>query len=284
MKIVFWTSDKPHERLLADAFARGVRVHGDEIVVRPLLPEVAVEDCDVACMVGVKSSELFHEHWRRKIHTVYLDKGYTRHAAPGPVKVWEYWRVAVDAHQPTEMLKRMKHGSDRWDKLGLSWKPWRKSGKQIVIAGSSQKYHTFYNMRQPTAYWQKTIGVIRDFSAREIVYRPKPSWKEAVPIEGTRYSQRPRDIEQELEGAHCLITHGSNACFEAVLAGVPCVILGDAVAKSISSNDLSEIESLKLASEEDRQQWFNNLAYCQWKMSEFASGETWNIVRPFIYG
>jgi hypothetical protein len=288
MKIIFWCSDKPHERLLADAFVHGARALGDECIVRPLQPEVVVEDCDLACMVGVKSRETFWAHWNAKIHTLYFDKGYTRHSAAGPVKVWEYWRVSVDGHQPTLYFMDVPRPSDRFDKLGLTIKPWREPSKKghIVIAGSSKKYHDFYGLSEPTRFARQLVGELRDElgTKREIVYRPKPSWKEAVPLNGTRYSTRPRTIEDELQGAHCLITHGSNACFEAVLEGVPCIILGEAVAKPISSTSSAELENPRLATHEERAQWFFNLAYCQWKASEFFSGEAWENIRPRVYG
>lgn len=286
MKIIFWASDKPHERLLADAFAVGARTHGDEVTIRPLQPEVVVEDCDVACMVGVKSNETFWAHWEAKIHTVYFDKGYTRHAAPGPVKVWEYWRTSIDAHQPTRMLG-VGRPHDRIEKLDLKILPWRKPSKKshIVFAGSSQKYHNFYGLSDPTKYAKKIFANIREWNDfREIVYRPKPSWKDAVPIVGTTFSTRPRNIEDELANAYCLVTHGSNACFESVLAGVPCIILGEAVAKSISSTTLESINNPKESSEEDRRQWLADLAYCQWTHREMYSGEAWNILRPQIHG
>lgn len=286
MKIIFWSSDKPHERLLADAFMHGARVHGDECIIRPLQPEIVVEDCDLACMVGVKSVETFRAHWEAKIHTLYFDKGYTRHAAGGPIKVWEYWRVSVDAHQPTKYLMNVPRISDRFDRLGLEVKPWRTPTRKghIVFAGSSQKYHTFYDLSEPTRFAKQLIRAVREAgSKREIVYRPKPSWKDAVPLADSRFSTRPRTIEDELVGAHCLITHGSNACFEAILNGVPCIIVGEAVAKPISDTELGSIETISIPSDEVRNQWLHNLAYCQWKASEFFSGEAWQHIRPRVY-
>lgn len=288
MKVTFWHSDKPRERILADAFRDGVRAHGDEIELRPLQPEVEVAQADVAVMVGVKSRALFHAHWQAGIHTVMLDKGYTRHAAKGPVKIWEFWRTSVNGHHPTAKLMDTLRPFDRIERLGIPVVPWRKEGKHIVIAGSSQKYHDFYGLKEPTGWAKKLVRRIREVEAggseREIVYRPKPSWKEAVPIEGTRFSTNPETIEEVLRGAHCLVTHGSNACFEAVVMGVPCIILGDGVAKPISSTAIEDLASPTLASPSARAQWMANLAYCQWTQPEFASGEAWAILRPQIYG
>lgn len=308
MRIAFWHSDKPRERLLADAFAQGARAHGDVVEFHPLEPEPRVVDCDVACMVGVKSRELFRAHFNAGSHVLYFDKGYTRHAARSPVKLWEYWRVALDAHQPTDRLQRMTlTNGDRWDRLGLVMQPWRRANDtvdtttlsdlevvrravagsapgHIVLAGSSQKYHDFYGLKDPTSWARKVVAALRAETRREIVYRPKPSWKDAVPIEGTRFSSGEESIEEVLAGAWAVVTHGSNACFEAVLAGVPVVVLGDAVAKPISSTAISEIESPRLAPYIDRLQWAARLAYWQWTMPEFASGEAWRFLRPQVFG
>lgn len=284
MRVTFFHSDKPREHLLADAFAQGVRAAGDTVELRALTPTVEVAECDVACMVGVKSRELYRAHWDRGTHVIYLDKGYTRHAAPGPVKLWEYWRVAVDAHHPTARLMKIARPGDRAERLGLVMLPWRKKGSQIVVAGSSQKYHDFYGLRHPTQWASKVIKQIQGIDPkRPIVYRPKPSWREAVAIEGSTFSQG-GEIYDVLAGAWCLVTHGSNAVFEAVLSGIPCVVLGDAVAKPISSEKLEDLVDPFLATYNERHQWLANLAYCQWTLPEFASGEAWGYIRPQVFG
>ena len=284
MRVVFCHSDKPREHLLADAFSEGVRRHGDECSLQALTPDHATVPAEVACMVGVKSRELYQAYYQQGTHIVYLDKGYTRHARPGPVKVWEYWRVSIDAHHPTAYLERPDMPDDRLDDLGLVLKSWRKKGDHIVLAGSSQKYHDFYGLRHPTQWAQKVVKQIQNAApGRRIVYRPKPSWKEAVPIEGTEFS-RQGDIYDVLENAWALVTHGSNAVFEAIVEGVPCIVLGDAVAKPISSSTIEEIESPILACYAARHQWLANLSYWQWTMPELAGGQAWDFLRPKIYG
>lgn len=286
MRICFFASDKPREHILADAFKDGAEALGDTVEIRPLNgePQVA-EGADVAVMVGVKSRELFKANWAKGIHCLYFDKGYTRHSAPGPVKLWEYWRVSIDSHHPTSYFQKDPRPADRFEKLELGFQPWRKKGDHIVFAGSSQKYHDFYGLTDPTRYAGKVIKQIQGIiQGMEIIYRPKPSWKDAEPIHGTVYSQAPQTILDVLDGAHCLVTHGSNACFEAVQMGIPCVILGDAVARPLSTTVIEEIRTPRLVHDKRRRQWFCDLAYCQWSLPELASGEAWKVIKPQIYG
>lgn len=283
MRVCFWMSDKPRERLLADAFLDGVRASGDEGFTRSLLPAVEVADCDVACMVGVKSRQLFRAHWAEGIHIVYLDKGYTRHAAKSPVKLWEFWRVAIDAHQPTSSLA-IARPDDRLARLDLKLKPFGGAREKILIAGSSEKYHEFYGMHEPTKWARRLVHAIKSLTERPIVYRPKPSWSSARPVDGAAYSQFPRTIEDELAEAHALVTHGSNACFEAILAGVPVIALGPAAAAPIAERALTRIETPRIPSDEERLEWLARIAYCQFTMAEFSTGEAWRIIRPQLFG
>jgi hypothetical protein len=283
LTVCFLHSDKARERVLADAFLRGASTHGDHVELRPLTPDTeTIKGVDIVCMVGVKSKRFFDAYAREGATVVMLDKGYARHGVSGAPRSWEYWRVAVNAHHPTRYLMDVKRPSDRWDRLGLEFAPWRERGKHILLAGSSEKYHDFYGLRHPTVYAQKIVKRMRAVSERKIVYRPKPSWRGAEPIAGTTWDDS-RDAMQALQGAWALVTHGSNACFEANLLGIPSVILGDAVAKPLSSNTEEDVVEPRLASEEDRAQWFANLAYCQWTMREMASGEAWQHIRPLIY-
>ena len=285
MKVHFLYAEKPRERILAEAFLEGVKAHGDQASSSPLTPEKTVVDCDVACMVGVKSRELFAAYTKARTHVIYLDKGYSRHKVDSSsMRVWEYWRVAVDAHHPTKYLANAKNGPDRWDQLGFTLKPWRKSGTRVILAGSSQKYHDFYRLSDPTRYWSKVMRRLQRINPNfYYIYRPKPSWKDAVPIVGATYTTF-CNIEEELQDSFCMITHGSNACFEALLMGIPCIVLGDAVAKPISSTQLEDINNIRVPTNEERQQLFNNLAYMQWTQPEMLSGEAWSHIKPQIFG
>lgn len=283
MKIAFLHSDKTRERQLSDAFLMGCRKHGHETLEIPLGPENAPGDYDVAVMFGVKSRERFYAHRRAGVHVVYLDKGYARHRIHGTT-MCEYWRVAIDAHQPTDRMLNQKSPDDRRRLMGWEPKPWRTGGSHVLFCGSSAKYHAFYDMPDPTDYARAVCKVIRRQTRMPVWYRPKPSWKDAVPIRRTVYSGEDQTITDALRNAFVMVTHGSNACFEAVMEGVPCIVLGDAVAKPISSEFLADVADPPLASEAERRQWLSNLAYWEWTAAEFASGEAWEFIGGQIHG
>ena len=282
MRVGIHHSQKELDSRLAECFADGVRAHGDTVIVGY---EDAGEPVDAAYVFGVKAREQFGVFRSAGAVTVMLDKGYVRRTASheGLGKACEFWRVAVGAHHPTGYLSVLRSPSDRWERLGIDVAPWRSEGDQIILAGSSGKYHEFNGLEDPTEYARKLVRRIQKLTGRPLIYRPKPSWRDAVPIAGALYSRHPDKLIDLLDGAHALVTNGSNSCFEAVVAGVPCVVLGDAVARPISSTSIHDVLAPRLAGEEERMQWFFDLAYCQWTMDEFASGEAWGHIRSLVH-
>lgn len=279
MKIVFYIADKDRELTLAEAFRTGARQYGHkvEIVHKTLEPQIV--PADMACMMGVKSAPYFHACKAAGQRIGYFDKGYVRTRRSG-APTWDYWRIALDAHQPTQTtLSRFKMPYDRLEALGIEPRKWRHTGLQIVIAGSSAKYHSFYGLPDPTTYAHEIIEQIRKLTDRPIVYRPKPSWRDAVPIEHSRFSPAKEKLTEVMTNAHCLVTHGSNACFEAAVWGIPSIILGDAVAKPISSTSLDDINAPFCGK---RLQWLANLAYHQFSEQEMKSGESWETITKWL--
>lgn len=286
MNVLFIHNETPRERLLAEAFLAGARQHGHtgDMIAKSEHGEDPSLQADVACMVGVKSRALFEAYRRRSqgARIVYLDKGYQRHRTSGPYG-WEYWRMALDAHQPTRYVAINDYPADRLKASGLKLRKWRKRGSQIVIAGSSAKYHAFHDLGHPTEFARMVFRDLRALTDRPVVYRPKPSWREAEPIRKCGYSDHRETLGQAMDGAWAMVTHGSNSSLEAVLAGVPVVVLGDAVAKPISSTSLAEIRHPRMAGERERRRWLANVLYWQWTLAEMQRGEAWQVIEDNLF-
>lgn len=276
MKIVFFASDKQRELQLAKAFLRGAKLYGVDVACRRTDNVPKNMDYQYACMVGVKSANLWKLHKDRGVTPIMFDKGYSRERSG---IAWKYWRISVGGHNPSHTLG-FSYPTDRFMSLGFSMSSnWQKSGGHILLAGSSGKYHNFYDMTDPTTYAKQIIKRIRKFTDRPIIYRPKPSWRYAKPVSGSQFSQDGRPLLADLTGAHAVVTHGSNTCFEASLMGIPSIVLGEGVMKSISSTDLSEIETPRTG---ERMPLYAALGYHQWTLDEMQTGQAFKEIKEWL--
>lgn len=291
MKVCFVWAEKAdgelgREFVLADNFLAGAKSRGAEVskVRKGDIKGPEGIDADAVCLVGVKSLRLFQQMRRAGKHVIYFDKGYFRHR--GKNRTWEYWRVCVNDHHPTLYMGNAKHLPDRWNTIakrrGVEPKPWRAPDNcgPIVYAGSSEKYHAFAGLPEPTEYAAEIIKKLKDITTRQVIYRPKPTWYDAVPIKGSNFSPRTQSIQDVIPGAWCLLTNGSNASFDAILSGVPAVVLGNAIAKPISSQRLEDVVDPKIPTDEERDQWLANLAWCMFTEAEMKMGLAWDTIVP----
>ena len=294
MRIWFFAAPKPRERILAEAWKDGCERHGDECkivitndgihdVVADMAKDLDNFPFDVAVMYGVKSRKLWNA-MPYGVAKVMLDKGLLRTSSNSLRQQPDYTRVAVNAHHPTAYLMSIDKPSDRFKAWGLGLSHIKEHKGHIILVGSSEKYHEFYGLPHPNEYYSKIIKRLNKLTDRDIIYRPKPSWRDATPIDGSRFSfgqgETMRDL---LVGASLVVTHGSNASLDAALAGIPSIVLGDAVGKCISSTRLEDVNSPRLADIKDIRKWVHNLAYCQWTTAEFASGLAWEHIKPLTY-
>lgn len=293
MKVIFlqsafdqpFTSDgKIHrEEQLARALAKGIPADGDEFEAMPPPKEPGDLDCDFVAFVGMKRHEWFDWCRENGQRCLYLDKGYY-HREFNDRKQVILWRVSVDSQQPVEYIQHARHNPERWNKLGREMSRWRKTSQNghIIIANSSEKYHEFFDLPHPTKWVEDVVAQLRERTKREIWYRPKPSWRFKRPVKGTKYCPV-EPLSYLFPNCHALVTHGSYISVDALLHGIPGIILGDAVTRSISSTTLTEIEEPRLASDDERLQVLSNLAWCQYRIEEWESGLAWsNVKRLFV--
>lgn len=271
--IGFYSNGSEQEEILFGAFTRGTAARGHACI------RVGKDDplcgLDAVVMFGVKSKDLWARTIAAGIVPVMLDKGYNRSRDR---KMWRYTRISVGAHQPD--LSGFKLKPDRIRSLPFPYIcPVRKSGKHILLIGSSAKCHEFLDLPDPTEWATSVVAEIRKHTDRPIVYRPKQSWHDAVPIPGTTMSYDHAPIEKDIAKAWCSVTHSSGACVESVARGVPTLILGDAVTKPISSTDIAEIDDPECG---DRHWLLANVAHFQYTVQEISDGFMWNILERYL--
>ncbi len=276
MRVVFWSAGKPREDAIAVALGKAVRAGGDLFEIR------AAENYrgpvgDVGCVFGVKgvARRLLDDYRAAGKGTLFFDKGHTRRRPDGVA----LWRVSADGFIPLEPFQRVPRPDDRAKAHGLSPSP-RRIGDCLLFAGASQKHCDFHGLGDCTGYARRVIAEIKAYTNRPVIYRPKPSWRDAVPIDGTEFSRPPILLADELKRCFVLVTYSSNAAVDAVLAGVPAIVLGPGIARPVASRSVADVYDPYWPPDKVRHQWLADLAYCQWTTEEMASGAMWNVLRP----
>lgn len=287
MKFVFYASDKPREHMLAAALGAGLKNlkhdfelrrsadYGEDLEGNDLLWPGPSADTDVAVFFGVKgkSRRILEDHRAMGKNTIMLDKGYSRSKGEGGHT--EYSRSIINAPDPSGYMMNKEYSDDRFSRLGILIQSRRKTSRDshILFCGSTSKYHDFCGIGNPEEYAAHTFNKIRKVSQRHFVYRPKPSAKAAPALPGASYSWGSTSMADALRGCHVVVTHGSSAAMDAVLSGVPALVLGKSIASPVSESDLSKIETPFYPGGDLLHQWANAMAYCQWTNNEMRSGE-----------
>lgn len=197
---------------------------------------------------------------------IYWDRGYVRRVfaswlpkgADGGFYRWHYCSFQMSAIRsvPDDRWQRLIKGNGQ-DPRPLEVKPWAKGGKHIVVAQPTPTYERFHRIE---GWTERTMRTLARATKRQLVVRDKESR---------------RSLQDDLNGAHCMVAHGSNAAVEAVVMGCPVFVDPESAAALVGKTDLNEIEAPAYP---DRQQWLNSLAYCQFNETELVDGTLWKLI------
>lgn len=294
MNVTFYRSDKPREVDLAAAFKVGVERYGDHCNVISSSQYVSpLDKTDIAVIIGVKgiSRRCIDEHQGLGKKILYLDKGFVRlrGRSGGTLHV----KISYNNFQPLSYFMERPMPGDRWELLkkeamiqGYDISPKkRRTGVNVMLSGPSEKYSAFHDLSGgSTDYCAGVIKEIQTKSKRPIVYWPKQSWKDAIPIDGTIFGRPPFKIEHYLNTAHVFVTHGSNSSVKALLDGVPVIALGPAITAPVACHNISgdSLENPYYPNSDQLNYWLNAMSYCQWTAEEIQLGLAWKHLREQV--
>lgn len=254
---------------IAKALMVGIPLAGDEAIEVPVTFYNG-PDMDGAAYYGLRGRclDAFRDY-RRKSFVAYVDLGYWGRRDGGTYS--GFHKVSVNDRHPTAYFQKRAYPSDRFDHHRITIKPWKKDGKHVLIAGMGAKAAPIEGFK-PNEWEIAAAKEIRRYTDRPIVYRPKPSWREAIPIDGTIFSDRSQSLNEALQDCWAVVSHHSNVCVDALIEGIP-VFCYHGVAKPMGLQEIALIEQPLYP--DDRHQWCCNIAYTQWTPSEMASGAMW---------
>lgn len=201
------------------------------------------------------------EGWRKAGRAwLYWDRGYffrvfATDLPPGKDGGMYRWHLNSFAMQAIRDVS-----DDRWKSNPTPVWPWARTGRHIVVAEPSETYERFHGIEGWTA---RTVKRLNELTDRPLLIRNK---------EMQRFG---RKLHEDLKGAHCLVTHGSNAAVEAVIMGCPVFVHSDSAASLVGRCDLGQIDAPIYP---DRQPWLNSLAYSQVSEAEMIDGTLWRML------
>lgn len=288
-RFVFYVSEKLRSHQWGANIRAGAAVHGDIVEFIPKVEYKTPPDyCDGGGNLGLskQSKRLMAGYLAAGKHFLFFDKGYFGRG--------EYWRVSVDGWQPVKYFQRFMRPYDRFDVFKLE--PLDRNDVpedgHIVFAGSCQNYANFFDLGNVNDYNLEVLKNIRANTDRLIIYRPNPSWyikhnDEFRPIHKEVKNVRLSDtgsFTDILSECHLVVTHGTGAAVTAILNGVPSLTIADhSIARPISMGpNWGEIEDPVWYNSKVRQQFFADLAYCQWTVTEFRSGKAWEEIKLIL--
>lgn len=291
MNITLYMSHSKRETLLSDALTKGFRRHGLK-VGRISNSEEIDPTLDLAVFVGVKSRRLYRSCIQAGVIPLLIDKGYFRNK--------EYYRASLGGYQPPYLLD-MRKPPDRLNKFGVLLHPRRIGGSRVIFAGSSRKYCDFHELGDVNDYARRVCAELyfKLQGKKRIIYRPKPSWwanhgAYENKLDGgfyhlpphTEFSSPNELLSHLLPDAHCLVTHGSNAAVDALIAGVPVILLskrGVSPVYDLCDHSIENVLSPRWVCNADRLAILSNLAHCQFTPAEMADGTMWSELKQW-YG
>ena len=288
MKITLYLSDKDRERNIGGALAEGFAKHGETVQVIPTHEFVRPDwETQLAVVIGLKghSKKIMAAYRRGARHCMLVDKSYFGRT--------EYLRLSVDGFQPS-YLHASPQPDDRWrrirDEFRIEVKPKRAKGSFLIFAGSSQKYCDWHELGDGTEFGAGVCHSInkQTHSTLKLYYRPKPSWaaghpEQVKPILDTVFSGPDVKLDKLLPGCQALVTHGSNAAVEAVINGVPAVLVsheGVCAAWRVADKGVEKVYDPWFPDDGARLQWLADLSYCQFDLGEMKDGTAWALTAP----
>jgi hypothetical protein len=230
-------------------------------VIRYKHEELRTLPNDVIPVVGCmpECRPIIDEWIARKREWIYWDRGYARRIFATCLPTGNnggYYRWHRNAYQLRNIRPMV---DDRWRALQIAIEPWQKGGWHIVIAAPTRTYARFHNCQTWIA---DTIDALARVTDRQLVIRDKEQYKR-------------RPIQMDIKGAHCLVTHASNAAVESVILGCPVFVHPDSAAALVGQTDLKKIETPIYP---DRQPWLNAISYSQFDERELIDGTVWRLI------
>lgn len=295
VKIFLETAGNFEEREILTKFYNGVANSAGQDVQVELELYNSYTACDVGVILGSwKPRDKNHHHVRNDI----VENAPTFIVIETPLlgrivnQQNKQHRIGINGFlNQSGVFNHGQHNNSRIKKLGIEWTGWKHNPDghillMLQLPGDASLRGI--NMYEWVNYAIRTIRSVTD---RPIVIRTHPAHSikdsddfhnlvSSVTLYGgsdiTFSLGRHKSFADDIAEAYCSVAYSSGSSIDSVLHGVPTLAADPGnFAWNISTNYLEDIEKIKLATEDDINQWLNNLSYSQWSSEEMHNGTAW---------
>ena len=211
----------------------------------------------VGCTVALRP--IIQEWIKRQRQWIYWDRGYlVRRFGTWlpPSRDDGYYRWEMNAFQMKAVSPDVS--DERWRKLRLSYPVWRKAtGSHVLIAAGSPDYDQFHGIE---GWLDRTIKAVKAVTRRPIKVRARDAG---------------HLLQNDLDGAHILVTHASVAAIEALMLGVPVCVDPSSAAAAVGLTDIAMIGQ---PVRPDLRPWLHALANAQFHADDMRDGTLWRLI------
>ena len=199
----------------------------------------------------------------------------------GGLKRGETWRIGLNhVNRLGTFNNDTNLEIERSKKLGIFLKPWRQTGKHILICGQHTQSEQWRNRAIPELWIEDLVKKIKLVSTREIIVRPHPrdtKWVHRIK-DKTIKIQLPQKLtntydsynhDDDFKDAWCVINPTSNTGIQAAIAGIPVFCDKDSLAFDVGNYDVLTIEQPSMP---DRTEWLEKLCHTEWTVEEIGHG------------
>ena len=218
---------------------------------------------------GIMKHKIIKQCWQDGRQFRYMDSGYVGNRKnPLNPNGWKQWhRIVNNNLQHNTLITRP---SDRWDRLKIQLRDWRKDGRKILVAAPDEKPCIFYGI-ELDKWIDTTINEIKKYTDRPIELRVR---------DPNRQNRVGSDLESALDNnVFALVTFNSIAATESIIAGIPAFVLAPCnAALPVANVRLSDIDSPWYPDKDLVHAWACHLAYSQFHNNELRDGTAKRIL------
>jgi hypothetical protein len=241
------------------AFANGLRAHGLE---PQIIHSFYGTECDLAVFSGWhRQTQIIRN--RQQIdgnHFISMDVGYLGNPAK--------WRsIGFDGQNGrANFCINENMPATRRNKYHWNLKPWNPGSEHVLVCAQDPNETALRGLNHD-AWIRDTIAELETIVNVPVKLRPPPDPQMS-------HKAAKSDLTSDLTGAMCVVAYNSNAAVDAILAGIPAIVLDQgAMAWPMCGHSLESVLDPPML---DREQWLNNLSFCQWSIKEIETGLAWD--------